>query len=471
MKNILCLLILPCALQAQKNYPALLDAYMQAAVSVNQFSGSVLIAKHDSIIYQKTFGTIDYANTKPLDSNSMFELGNITEEFTATAILMLKDKGKLQLTDAITKYLPELPYNTVTIKDLLTHTSGLPDYYDEGMKDKWGSEKLATNNDVVKSLAEVKAPLAWKPGTTYDEYHYYTEYPLLASVIEKVSGLSYTDFMQQNIFDPLQLHRSKVFAELEANKELHANHTESIYFDESKQQFFPADSFKAFGPELGYATNGVVGGIGVSSTAYDLFLFNRALKHNRLLSTATQKEMFTPYVLKDSINKMFLGYGVLTGNNELGNYIQQRDDGNNITLGYITTVINYPTEDFTIIVLANKAKSSSSIAGPLAYILFNREVVPPYAHKEASIDTSLLDKYAGEYKMSRIAKVYKKDGTLWTTIPGEPDLKMLPESSTKFFSSNKFYDWQIEFKTDKDGNVVKAYFIFSGLKKEAKKLL
>ena len=69
---------------------------MNAAVNINQFSGSVLIAKHDSIIYQKTFGTIDYANTKPLDSNSMFELGNITEEFTAAAILLLKDERQTE---------------------------------------------------------------------------------------------------------------------------------------------------------------------------------------------------------------------------------------------------------------------------------------------------------------------------------------------------------------------------------------
>ena len=470
MIKILCFLILPFALQAQNDYPKLLDNYMEAAVNVNQFSGSVLIAKHNSIIYQKTFGTIDYANTKPLDSNSMFELGNITEEFTAAAILLLKDKGKLKLTDTITKYLPELPYNTVTIKDLLTHTSGLPDFYDEGMKDKWGTEKVATNNDVVKSLAETKAPLAWKPGTKYDEYHYYTEYPLLASIIEKISGVSYEDFIQQNIFAPLQLHNTKVFAELEANKKLHANHTESVFFDESKQKFFPPDSFKAFSPELGYATNAVVGSIGVSSTAHDLFLFNRALKNNQLLLPSTQKEMFTPYVLKDSLTNIFFGYGVLTGKNEFGNYVQQRDDGNNITLGYITTVINYPLEDFTIIILANKAKSSSDITGVLSYILYNKEVVPPYTHKQISIDTSLLDKYEGDYKLSRVARIYKKEGTLWTTIPGEPDLKMLPESSTKFFSSNKEYDWQIEFKTDVYGKVLKTYFIFSGLKIEAKKL-
>jgi hypothetical protein len=207
--------------------------------------------------------------------------------------------------------------------------------------------------------------------------------------------------------------------------------------------------------------------------AYDILInrFNKQVpKSTRLLSSSTQKEMFSPYVLKDSISKIFFGYGVLTGENELGHYIQQRDDGNMITLGYITTVINYPLQDLTIIILANKAKSSSNIAGALAYILFDREVVLPYVHKEISIDPSLLDKYAGKYKLSRVAGVYKKDGTLWTTIPGEPDLKLLPESPTKFFSANKEYDWQIEFKTDKNGNIMKTYFIFSGLKKEAKKI-
>jgi CubicO group peptidase (beta-lactamase class C family) len=191
MKKLVFLLILPFSLKAQKDYPALLDKYMQAAVSVNQFSGAVLIVKHDSIIYQKNFGTLDYANTKPIDSNSMFELGIITEEFTAAAILMLKDEGKLKLTEPITKYLPELPYKNVTIQHLLTHASGLPDYYDEVMKDKWGTNKYATNDDIIKALAAAKVPLAWQPGTHYNESHYYTEYSLLAAIIEKVSGLKY----------------------------------------------------------------------------------------------------------------------------------------------------------------------------------------------------------------------------------------------------------------------------------------
>ena len=471
MKKLLVLIILPFSLRGQQDYLALLDNYMKAAVSVNQFSGSVLIAKRDSIIYQKTFGTIDYANTKPTDSNAMFETGIITEEFTAAAILMLKDEGKLKLTDPLTKYFPELPYSNVTIEHLLTHTSGLPDYYDEVMKDKWGTEKYATNADIVKSLAAAKVPLAWQPGTHYNEYHYYTEYPLLAAIIEKVSGQSYAQFMQQHILTPLHLHHTIIFTGIKSDKEKYPNETESIYFDESKQQFFPADSFRDAGGEYEHAAKNILGGRGISSTAQDLFLWSKALQHHTLLSAATQQEMFTPYILKDTASKIFMGYGTLAGKNEFGNYVQQRDGGNNETLGYITTLIHYAQDDLTIIVLSNKAKSSSAIAGTLAYILFNKEIVPPSIHKFVTIDTSLLNKYVGEYALPNIVKVYKKEGTLWVTIHGEPDLKLLPESNTKFFSSDKEYDWQVEFKVDNKGNVVKTYFIYSGLKKEAKKLL
>ena len=110
----------------------------------------------------------------------MFQLGIITEEFTAAAILLLKDESKLKLSDPITRYFPELPYSNVTIKHLLTHTSGLPDYYEQVMKGKWGTERYATNADIINNLAVARVPLAWERGTHFDEYHYFTEYPLLA---------------------------------------------------------------------------------------------------------------------------------------------------------------------------------------------------------------------------------------------------------------------------------------------------
>jgi CubicO group peptidase (beta-lactamase class C family) len=469
MKKIFFLLMFPFFLKAQKNYAPLLDHYMQAAVKVNQFTGSVLIAKGGNIIYQKTFGTIDYANTKLLDSNSMFEIGKITEGFTAAGILLLRDKGKLTLDDKITKYFPELPYSNVTIKHLLTHTSGVPDYFDALMHGKWDTGKLATFADIIQRMAAAKIPLAWKPGEKWDGQYYYTEFPLLGDIIEKISGQTYADFMQEKIFTPLHLQHTKVFVELQVNKKYHPNHTESVYYDESKQQFFQAGSFNAFGAEYPYATQGIVGGNGISSTAHDLFLWNQALQHHTLLPPSTQTEMLAPHTLEDTLNKIFFGYGIETGKNVFGNYVRQFDGGNNETLGYLASTIHYTTDDITIIILANKAKSTSSVSGPLAYILFDREVILPYVHTAVSIDILLLDKYVGKYGFPGI-NVYKKEGTLWRTNSGEPDMKLLPESATKFFSASKEYDFQIQFETDDKGDVVKTYFIFGGLKTELKKL-
>ena len=470
MKKIFFLLLFPSFLKAQKDYPALIDQYMQAAVEINQFSGSVLIAKGGKIIYEKTFGTLDYKAKQPLDNNSMFELGIITEEFTAAAILLLRDEGKLKLSDPITKYFPELPYHNVTIKHLLTHTSGLPDYYDEVMKNKWGTKKYATNTDIVKSLAIAKIPLAAQPGTRFEQYRYFTDYPVLGAIIEKVSEKSYADFLQQKIFTPLKLMHTKVLTGVQLKENKILNHTESIGFNELIQQFFPADSFTQLPQEYHYIADNIVGGRGISSTAHDLFIWSRALHNQKFLSASTQQEMFAPSALKDTTNNIYMGYGVLAGKNEFGDYVLQRETGNNETLGYLNAVIRYVKDDLTIISLAHKSKSTSNINGTLAYVLFDKEIVPPYTHRAVPIDTAFLDNYAGNYALPYITTVYKKEGTLWMTNKGEPDLKLLPESNTKFFSPNKEYDWQIEFQTDGVGRVLKTFFIFGGLKKEATKL-
>src|SRR4051812_9052186 len=107
MKKIFFLLALPFALHAQKNYSVLLDKYMQSVVEVNNYYGNVLIAKGDNIIYQKSFGYKDYEAKVPLDENSVFEVGLVTEQFTAAAILLLIEQNKLKLTDNITKFFPE----------------------------------------------------------------------------------------------------------------------------------------------------------------------------------------------------------------------------------------------------------------------------------------------------------------------------------------------------------------------------
>lgn len=472
MKNIILLLVFPLNLLAQ-DYTALLDKYMKSVADINNYYGNVLIAKRGNIIYQKSFGYKDFHAKFPLDKNSVFEIGIITEQFTAAATLLLIEQSKLKLTDNITKYFPELPYKTITIWHLLTNTSGLPEFYEEVMKDKWKENRLATNNDMIHYLSLQNVQLHFQPGQKHEDTG--TGFALLASIIEKISGLSYAEFLQQNIFNPLQLKHTVVLMGAHAHKISNPEYAQAIPYDEIAKKYLPADSisqeFSALFPNIVSITDSIAGITNISSTTNDLLLWDRALKNNKLLSAKMQKEMFAPHVLIDTASGIFYGYGTMVGKNELGNYVMSRELGN-FSFGISTSLMRYINDDITIIVTSNKTKEglSQRIGGALSYILYNKEVVPLYIHKEVPIDTTLLYRYVGKYSIPAVIEIVKKDGKLYRRKPGIPDLELKPETPTKFFYVSDNADEQLEFVTDKAGNVVKAYYIGNGLKKEIKKL-
>jgi len=464
MKKFLVIFLVPLVASAQKDYPALLDAYMQSAVTVNGFNGAVLVAKSGRIIYQKTVGYRDYDGRYRLGEHDPFELGVMAEQLTAAGIMLLKDRGLLQLSDPITKYFPALPYPAVTLHHLLCHTSGLPDYY-EIMHDKWSSQELATNADIIQALAAAKAPLLFTPGRACQQS--YTNYPLLAAVIEKVTGKSYAVFMQEKIFTPLHLSETKVMPGALVGPSKSPSNVEGIPYDETKRAFIRMDSIISYLPGV-YVVDGIEGGMGIRSSIGDRLKWCTALRTAPFLSAATRHEMLAPHALKDTANKISYSYGSLVGRNELGDYILAEELGNTGN-GFIGSLIHYTKEDITIAVLTNKTTNSALISGTLAYILYDKEVVPLYVHKAVTIDSQLLDRYVGVYALPDRIELVKKSDSLFFRVPGEPDMPMLPESPNKFFSTNGT-DMQMEFVTDASGRMNKVYFISRGLKKEVHRL-
>jgi len=471
MKKIIFATLIPFSLQAQQDIKASIHNFMQAAVNIYDFNGNILVSNSDSILYQESFGYSDMGNHELLNANSVFDIGKMSEQFTAAAVLLLAEQNKLQLTDAIAKYFPDLPYSNVTLHHMITHTSGLPDYY-EIMKDKWTYARLATNDDMVKYLAAAKQSLLFEPGSAYDDD--FTGYALLASVIEKVSGKSYEAFMHDNIFKPLQLQNTHVIRGLHVNPEKYTWHTKAQIFDERINKFVRPDSLvlSLFTANIFYIIEGITGSTGISSTANDLLAFRLALKTNKLLKATSVKAMTTPYALKDTASKIYNGYGVLVGTNEIGSYILSEENGNTAA-GYFASQIQYTNEDNIIIVLSNKANDNSFYAGPIAYLLYNKEVVLPYVHKAITMDSSLLSSYAGKYATPEIVELVKKDNGLYLqsakmNAAGEGIL-MLPESPYKIFASGS-KDFQFEFEKDAQGNIIKTYVIINGLKKEIEKL-
>jgi CubicO group peptidase (beta-lactamase class C family) len=152
-----------------------------------KFNGNILIAEKGKVIYKKSFGFSNETTKEKLNENSIFELASVSKQFTAMAIVILKEKGQLKYDDKISKYIPELKAYNITIRNLLNHTGGLPDYK-EVMDSVFDKSKIATNKDVISIFAQLKPEVLFEPNTKWEYSN--TGYALLASIIEKVSGMS-----------------------------------------------------------------------------------------------------------------------------------------------------------------------------------------------------------------------------------------------------------------------------------------
>ncbi|HEX5171611.1 MAG TPA: serine hydrolase [Cyclobacteriaceae bacterium] len=461
MKIVYLLLLFPISLSAQNN-TNLFDAYMKAETDLYHFNGNVLVAKNGKIIYQKAFGHADYDAKTTLDNNSIFDCGSIAKEFTAMGILLLKDKGVIGYADTLRKFFPELPYNKITIQQMLTHTSGIPDGF--GLVAKYfDHDKIATNEDFIRLLATEKPPALFQPGE--DMMYSGTAFILLASIIEKLSGQSYVAYMDNHVFKPLGMTHTQVAIGPRSTKDIPGLAYGFIYSDSSKR-YVKATSLKS-----GWTTYlaGLVGeGMIISSTA-DLLKWDRALRNHSLLSAETQSAMLTKQAEKKTYPLIQYGYGIRVGKNYFGNYIFH----NGGYPGYIAMLIRYPDTDITAVVLSNNESRSDFIADGLVAITLDKNFVMPYVHKEISMKAN-LDRFTGKYMMQLAfrppylapfpVEIVSVNDKLFIQRSGM-DKELKPESETKFFFADGT-DQQVEFEIDKGGKPVKAWHIAWGLKRE-----
>ena len=186
-----------------------LDSLLFRINKRHDFHGSILVAKKGKLIYQNQIGTADFRRKKLLNKESVYQLASVSKQFTAAAILILKEQNKLKLTDTITQYFPNFPFKNITIKHLLNHTSGLPKYFWVA-EHEWKKQNAPNNTEMMKLLETSVASKFFNPGRNFDYSN--TGYFVLASIIEKIAGVSYSDFIKTTIFDPLQMKNSFVYS-------------------------------------------------------------------------------------------------------------------------------------------------------------------------------------------------------------------------------------------------------------------
>jgi len=452
------LVITGCTIKKGKD--AGIDEYLLGQATYFRFNGNVLIAEKGEIVFQKSYGFADFDSKRMLNDSSVFELASVSKQFTAMSILQLMEKGKLKLTDSLRQYFPELPYSNITIRHMLTHTSGLPDY-ESAMNEKWDRSKIAFNNDMIAFLATEKLPVNFLPGTKWEYSN--TAFAILASIVEKVSGQTFRDYLSENIFTPLGMQHSRIYNTRRSLKDTIGNYAYGFGYSDSLKKYILPDS----DPNLGFVIylDGIQGDGVVNSTTTDLLKWDRALKNHTLLSEATQTEMLKGQELMDTLNKSFYGYGVMVVKNVRGNFISHSGGWP----GYTTFLIRNTDADRTIIVLSNNNANSPVIAGALEKMIMGDTVIMPYEHKEIKLDSAAIEKFTGTYQANSKIKLERRGVKLFRVLPSGGSLELKPESATKFFYSDGS-DRQIEFELDEKNKIKKAWLIALGIKTELKKV-
>ena len=444
MKNLfISFLLLPVVSLAQKNISTLLDNYMQAQVNVNEFTGTVLVAQEGKIIYEKAFGMADREWNIPNTVQSKFEIGSITKQFTSACILQLAEQGKLSLDDKLSKYFADFPKaDSVTIHMLLTHTSGIKNITEVPEFGKVAA--LHLEKDSVVALIK-KQPYIFSPGTKWS--YSSSGYFLLGYIIEKVSGKSYSDYVYNNVIQKAGLKNTCV------------NRWDSILLYRAKGYgkttggWKNADYISMEGP---YSAGAII------STIEDLYQWDNALFSNKIISAASFSKMTTPY-------KENYGYGL-----SIDSFQHHLEIGHNGGInGFSSFLGRFPTDDVVVAGLSNDETSNTTgIVNALAAIVFDIPVITSYEHMEVKVDSSILKRYVGAYKVKNVQIDLKvKDGKLYIHLRDQSDVyEFKSESERKFYFAPSPDAYQYEFEVDNKGKVIKVYFISAGVKNEIKKM-
>ncbi|OXB16874.1 serine hydrolase domain-containing protein [Flavobacterium reichenbachii] len=428
--QILIFILFPTLIFGQKNISANLTKYMQAQVEVNNFSGAVLVTKNGSVLLKKAYGLADYEWNIKNTVDTKFQLASVTKQFTAAAILLLVEKGKLSLTDHLSIFFPDYPKaDSVTIHMLLSHSSGLA----------MGFKEVALSSISADSAyAEIKKmPYEFTPGTqtAYSNIGYY----LLAKIIEKVSGEKYALFLRKNIFEKAGMKNTGI-----SNNDSIISKKAKIYYRTEKGYIH--------NPYINWDVN--IGHDGVYSTVEDLALWDNALYGTTILSEKTKKLMFTSYSSEN------WGYGFII--NPFYNHGHQLIAHDGGFFGTMTSFNRFTDDKIFVTVLSNNESFSHIIGYGLSAIALQKEVELPYKHIQTKIDTTLYDKYAGKYGKVEILKIADK------LYYNSKEMELVPESKTKFFRVDN-NDRTIEFIQDQSGIFNSIIMTKGGVKEVVKR--
>ncbi|MFC1636609.1 serine hydrolase [Planctomycetota bacterium] len=307
-----------------------IDEYLNAQVAAGQFSGSVLVANDGEVLISQGYGLANIEHGVPNTPLTKFRIGSVTKQFTALAIMILQERELLSVHDPISAYVLDGPeaWKAITIHHLLTHTSGIPDFV--SFPEYMDHSRLPHSLDETIGLFKYK-PLRFTPGARFEYSN--SGYVLLGFIIETITGQLYGDFLRQNIFDPLGMSNTGY----DSNRTIILDRADG--YKRENGILLNADHIEMDTPHAAGA---------LYSTVEDMFLWDRALYTDQLVSLETLDAIFTPYEF-DSWYGSYYGYGWNIGEKH------DREEfchGGGIN-GFTAFITRFPQEEICIVILSN----------------------------------------------------------------------------------------------------------------------
>lgn len=392
---------------------------------------SALVAIRGKVVYHKAFGKANLELDIPMKKEMVFAMGSISKQFTAIAILMLMEQGKINLDDSITKFIQDYPTNGthISIRHLLTHTSGISRSITQN---PWNANIQKHEFDIPSFIDYFKnEPNAFAPGKKFQYNNF--GYIILGHIVEIVSGMPFKEFVANNIFQPLKMHSSRSADEFEIVKnraygyEKHGKYVNKQYTSSSHS----------------------VGAGSLMTTVEDLYIWNRALRNSFLISQNSLDLAFKNQQL-DNGEKVNYGFGWFI--NEInGSPTVEHPGGDH---GFRTDAIYLPEEDVFVAVFSNcSCGEPRPISTKIAAMAINKPYLDPIGR---AIDIEEAYKWTGKYTFGDGSErsVVLKNNKMYWVIPNGTEIIMIPTSNNTFVLKNGLTETQFKLLDSTLINVV-----------------